>query len=109
IADDAADAIAADSQLAQIILVGHVTVPYSGLTHYDTHGERAFPTDLYYADADATPGFWGDYKFNAAGGGNAPHELTTNEPGDGRFDANGIPGNQQTITITGSDGQFILA
>ncbi|MGH7178453.1 MAG: hypothetical protein ACREJC_13830, partial [Tepidisphaeraceae bacterium] len=110
ISDDAADAVAAGSQLNHVILVGHVTVAYTGWFQYDsgTHGGRAFGTDLYYADAQASPQTWGDFWLNLADGGDHSHELTTNEVGDGRFDANGVPGDQQTITVSGSSGEFIL-
>jgi hypothetical protein len=49
-------------KLGAVLIIGHVTVPYSGITSYDTHGGRAMPTDQYYADLDATPLTWGDYK-----------------------------------------------
>ena len=61
IAADAAAAIAAGSQLNAVVIIGHVTVPYSGYTTpYDAiHGARAFPTDRYYSDLDASPETWG--------------------------------------------------
>ena len=45
IADDAEAAEQAGSHLAQIVIIGHVTAPYSGLMDYDggDHGRRAFP------------------------------------------------------------------
>jgi hypothetical protein len=57
IAADAAAAIAAGSHLESVVIIGHVTVPYSGNDFpYDVgHGARAFPTDRYYADLDASP------------------------------------------------------
>jgi hypothetical protein len=38
-----------------VVLVGHVTVPYSGADAGTTHEASAGPTDLYYADLDGTP------------------------------------------------------
>src|SRR5439155_2463810 len=71
IAADAAAATAAGSQLKAIVIVGHVTVPYSGLTDYDNHVNvssggpgRAMPTDQYYADVDGTAASWGDTTAN---------------------------------------------
>lgn len=108
IASDAEDALAAGSELKQVILIGHVAAPYSGLLNYDGHAQRAMPTDAYYADLDATPATWGDYKYNSTDGGDQAHELTTNEPGDARFDVNQVPGNAQTVTVSGSSGTFTL-
>jgi hypothetical protein len=69
------DLIAADDAvttdvLKAIVIVGHVTVPYSGLTDYDGHVTqtggpgRAMPTDQYYADLDGTPASWRDTSAN---------------------------------------------
>jgi hypothetical protein len=58
---------AEDETLTAIVLVGHVTVPYSGGADeisYDGHPPRAMPTDQYYADLDATPLSWGDSDVN---------------------------------------------
>ena len=56
----AGDATDPNHPLKSVVIVGHVTVPYSGTTSYDGHGGRAMPTDQYYADLDATPQTWGD-------------------------------------------------
>jgi hypothetical protein len=86
IADDAED-----HTLKAVVIVGHVTVPYSGTTNYDVHGERAMPTDQYYSDLDATPVTWGDYKKDVStfsgDHGTYKYEFTPNRPHDGRFDA----------------------
>jgi hypothetical protein len=90
------DMIAADNldqTLKAIVIVGHVTVPYSGTTSYDSHGGRAMPTDQYYADLDATPQNWGDTTADVSSWdppvfGTSDYEFTPNTPGDGRFDAN---------------------
>ena len=103
---------AVDGTLKSVVIVGHVTVPYSGPTDYDSHGNRAMPTDQYYADLDATPQTWGDINVNVSylptsqGGdfrGDPGWEFTWNKPGDGRFDANCVPGDAQVVTITGED------
>ncbi len=98
-----------DGQLKQVILIGHVTVPYSGWSRHDGHENRAFPADAYYADLDATPATWGDdfYDELSPNGNDTQHELTTNEPGDGRFDASAVPGHAQVVTVSGS-GTFQL-
>src|SRR5207237_527754 len=56
----------ADHPLKTVVIIGHVTVPYSGTTNYDLHGERAMPTDQYYADLDETPLTWGDSTKNVS-------------------------------------------
>ena len=101
-------------KLGAVLIIGHVTVPYSGTTKYDTHGDRAMPTDQYYADLDGTPQTWGDdtanvtyvttpvYDFRGDNG----WEFTWNTPGDGRFDANAAPGDAQLVTI--GSGNFTL-
>lgn len=90
-----------------VVNVGHVTVPYSGWTDYENgvHGLRAFPTDLYYADIDGSPETWGDDLVDEDSGGNPAHELTTNGPGDGRFDTGIVPLDALKFTVTGS-GQY---
>ncbi len=94
------DMIAADADddtLKAIVIIGHVTVPYSGTTSYDNHGGRAMPTDQYYADLDGTPTTWGDSSADVSYPttnfrGQKGWEFTWNTPGDGRFDANFVPG-----------------
>jgi hypothetical protein len=101
-----------DGTLKAVVIIGHVTVPYSGITSYDDHGGRAMPTDQYYADLDGTPFTWGDYKHDVTSwpdtdGGLETFEWTPNRPGDGRFDADAVPGDAQLITINGT-GTFDL-
>jgi len=62
---DAEAAISAGSHLAQIVLISHVTVPYSGAPSsqgdaYNQHEPSAATSDVYYADFDGTPVAWGD-------------------------------------------------
>ena len=89
IADDDAEADA----LKAVVIIGHVTVPYSGLTNYDGHEFRAMPTDQYYADLDGSPATWGDTERDYPNMWLSPNwQMTMNLPGDGRFDANVVPG-----------------
>jgi hypothetical protein len=73
IADDAED-----GTLKAIVIVGHVTVPYSGITSYDGHSPpgRAMPTDQYYADLHASPQTWGDLVRNYNPGTDYQYEWT---------------------------------
>jgi hypothetical protein len=106
---------AADGTLKSVVIVGHVTVPYSGGatagfdSGYDGHGGRAMPTDQYYADADASPQSWGDslvdvsYPFDSTDArGDSRLEFTWNKPNDGRFDAAYAPRWIDTVTVSGS-------
>jgi hypothetical protein len=84
---------AADETLKAVVIVGHVTVPYSGYTSYDNHGSRAMPTDQYYADLDGT---WSDSSSTTVNSGDffvPGYEFTPNKADDGRFDQNAAPGN----------------
>ena len=73
-----------------IIIVGHVTVPYSGTEAEDGHDlhSGAWPADAWYGDFD---GQWGD-SVNWPAGGKA---VLQNVPGDGKWDLN-----DTTIGIT---------
>jgi hypothetical protein len=106
IAADKAYAEARGGQLKQVIFVGHVTVPYSG--EVQDHEQKSQPTDNYYADFDAKPELWGDYKRNFSNGNDTQHEATTNQPGDSRFDASDVPRDSQVVTVSGTNGNFRL-
>lgn len=72
-----------NGDLTALVLVGHVPVPYSGWISPDGHFSRAWPTDLYYADAvENSP--WTDVQ-------NRSLNLTGNVPGDGIFDHDVTP------------------
>ena len=106
---DAAAATSAGSQLTQVILIGHVTVPYSGGTNGTAHEAGAAPTDLYYADLDGTPATWGDSLTLVTNGNDPPHEATTNEPGDGRFDVSAVPSDGDSERVELGIGRIDMA
>ncbi len=69
-----------------LLIIGHVTIPYSGITPDDGHGSGhppdhrgAWVCDAYYGYLDKSP--WTDVT-------NAPG----NAPNDGKFDLNVLPG-----------------
>lgn len=70
-----------------VVLFGHVPVPYSGILSPDGHGDHngAWPTDLYYADLD---GNWTDVTVNSS---SASRTKNRNIPGDGKWDQNNVP------------------
>jgi hypothetical protein len=47
-----ADARAAHPDLKGVILIGHITVPFSGNINPDGHAARALAADAYYVDFD---------------------------------------------------------
>jgi hypothetical protein len=71
----------------QVILFGHVPVPYSGATAPDGHSNHmgAWPADVYYGDM---AGVWTDATVTYIQSGNA---RLTNLPGDGKFDQSNTP------------------
>jgi hypothetical protein len=75
---------AAPEGLAAVVLIGHVTIPYSGTGAEDGHPDHrgAWPADAYYGDLD---GRWSD-------GARTPdavrQPVLRNLPGDGKWDAN---------------------
>jgi len=80
-----------EKQLA-VILIGHVTIPYSGNAHEDGHyfppsHQGAWPADIYYGDMD---GVWTDATVNHT----APQPLL-NVPNDGKWDQNEFPADAQ--------------
>lgn len=71
-----------------IFIVGHVPIPYSGLSSPGGHTENygAHPADWYYADMDESA--WTDKTVNNVSGEfNAQHNV----PGDGKFDQSNVP------------------
>lgn len=71
-----------------LFIVGHVPVPYSGLSSPGSHTPNygAHPADWYYADMDETK--WTDTTANDTTGLNP---ANWNVPGDGKFDQTYIP------------------
>lgn len=84
------------TNIRQILIFGHVTIPYSGTLADDGHNsgtaphQGAWPMDLYYGDVD---GIWTDALQNT--GSIFPWNL--NYPGDGKFDQNFIPKNESGV------------
>ncbi|MGB0269411.1 MAG: T9SS type A sorting domain-containing protein [Bacteroidia bacterium] len=89
-----------------LYILGHVPVPYSG--NFSSSGDRfppdghtegsgnhtgAWPADVYYSDLF---GVWEDGLVSCTTGKSARHH---NVPGDGKFDASGLPG--ESILETG--------
>ena len=66
----------------QVLLLGHVAVPYadSGNTAPDGHSDHvgAWPADVYYGDIDGT---WSDTNYHVA-----RNDRQKNDPNDGKFD-----------------------
>lgn len=71
------DCLAANPDLKAVILIGRVTIPFSGSTDPDGHGDRAHSTDSYYADINET---WEDVVNHSSL--SAPRNI----PGDLRWD-----------------------
>lgn len=72
------------SDFKQVILLGHVQVPYSGSIAPDGHNDHsgAWPADVYYGDLDGT------YKDTFVNNTGANGTRNDNVPGDGKFDQN---------------------
>jgi hypothetical protein len=79
------------------IIIGHVTIPYSGLNNPDGHPEHggALPTDMFYGSATSyapgsspPPGTWSDYSVSL---NNTTYPDNSNQPGDGKFDQTDAP------------------
>jgi hypothetical protein len=78
-----ADYRAAPAGIAAVLIVGHVTIPYSGADAEDSHPAHhgAWPADAYYGDLE---GEWTDTA--AATPPTITHPLLRNVPADGKFD-----------------------
>jgi hypothetical protein len=78
---------ASGGSLKQVVLVGHVAVPYSGDIFPDGHDNHkgAWPADGYYGDVDGT---WTDSTVNTQ---TAERDDNWNVPGDGKFDQGQYP------------------
>lgn len=72
--------------IKQVLLLGHVPVPYSGEFGYDVHNEHdgAWATDTYYADLD---GVWQDLITVDY----PQRDANKNFPGDGKLDHDVMP------------------
>jgi hypothetical protein len=78
---------ASGGKLKQVILIGHVAVPYSGNIFPDGHDNHkgAWPADGYYGDVSGT---WTDSTVNTQ---TAERDVNWNVPGDGKFDQGTYP------------------
>ncbi len=74
---------AAPDETRAVFLIGHVTIPYSGVATEDGHFEMAgaWPADAWYGDVD---GEWSDTVMNTTT--NLTNPIRRNVPGDGKFD-----------------------
>jgi len=79
-----------------IFIVGHVPIPYSGLSSPGSHTQNygAHPADWYYADMDE--GLWTDTTVSNSTATTIPPDTVVyswnwNIPGDGKFDQSFIP------------------
>jgi hypothetical protein len=75
-----------NNELIHVLLLGHVPVPYSGVTGFDVHYDHdgCWATDSYYADLD---GIWTD----TATVSYPTRVANKNFPGDGKYDQDTIP------------------
>ena len=94
-----ADYAAAPADTKAVFIIGHVTIPYSGVNYEDGHWEMngAWPADSYYGDMD---GRWSDSVMNT--GTNLRDPVRRNVPGDGKLDANNFK--QYIVTPKGENG-----
>ena len=94
-----ADHAAAPAETRAVFLIGHVTIPYSGVATEDGHVDMsgAWPADAWYGDVD---GVWSDQVMNT--GNNLANPIRRNVPGDGKLDP---PTFRQHITTpSGTNG-----
>lgn len=88
-------AVTSDPSTKAILIIGHVTIPYSGSFNPDGHTcgpppfgpdhRGAWPADMFYGDLDGT---WTDWSVNFT---NCDFTEPNNYPNDGKFDQDGIP------------------
>jgi Ca2+-binding RTX toxin-like protein len=73
------------AQVKQVLLLGHLAVPYSGYVNLDGHPDHrgAWPADVYYGDMD---GIWTDTLYHGA----STDPRQQNNAGDGKFDPNDL-------------------
>ena len=72
-------------QVKQVLLLGHLAVPYSGYVNVDGHSDHlgAWPADVYYGDMN---GAWNDTMYR----GVSRTARQQNNVGDGKFDPNDL-------------------
>lgn len=84
----AAEYRASPEPTSAVLLIGHVTIPYSGVMAEDGHPDHfgAWPADAYYGDIH---GEWTDTTASTPSTVQSP--LLRNVPGDGKFDQHLFP------------------
>jgi hypothetical protein len=94
-----ADHAAAPDATRAVFLIGHVTIPYSGVAYEDGHFDMsgAWPADAWYGDVD---GVWSDQAMNT--GANIANPIRRNVPGDGKLDASTF--REHIATPSGTNG-----
>lgn len=96
-----ADWEASGKALRCLYLIGHVTIPYSGMRAEDLHTGRgdnhwgAWPADQHYGDVD---GIWADREPYPTHLAPVTFAITRNDPGDGKFDTEHVPPNAEGDT-----------
>jgi len=90
-----ADNAAAPGQVKEVLIVGHVAVPYSGQLNPDGHPDHqgAWPADTYYADLAGT---WTDTYVDTT---SASRVENCNTIGDGKFDQSYIPSSTALVSV----------
>lgn len=94
---------AAPAETRAVFLIGHITIPYSGVGYEDGHFDMngAWPADAWYGDMD---GVWSDQVMNT--GNNIANPIRRNVPGDGKLDP---PNFRQYIATPGGTNGVELA
>lgn len=94
-----ADHAAAPAETRAVLLVGHVTIPYSGVACEDGHADMngAWPADAWYGDID---GVWSDQAMDTAG--TIANVIRRNLPGDGKLDPTTF--NRHIVSASGTNG-----
>lgn len=90
-----------DEPVKQVLLIGHIPVPYSGLDNHDGHEDHkgAWTADIYYgdmtdADANGIPDGWTDsINYTSISNRSSVDEshVSDNHPDDGRYDNETVP------------------
>ncbi len=98
-----AEYAAAPTTTRAVLLIGHVTIPYSGAGSEDGHFDMAgaWPADAWYGDVD---GEWSDRLVD--NGARVTNPIRRNLPGDGKLDATTF---QAHITSPGGSNGLELA
>jgi PKD repeat protein len=80
--------LTANPDLKGVVLIGHVTMPFTGNESPDLHGQRAMASDAYYADINEV---WQDTVAHT------PDLQPHNSPGDLRWDTKVLEGRELMV------------